>query len=97
MLLVDTGATFTVLPSDLWKRISLTPEFTRQLRTADGRMLKREQGLAYVEIEGQAGTVPVIQGADEDIPVLGVTSLEILGLAFDPVKGRLQPSEYLYL
>ena len=96
-LLVDTGATFTVLPSDLWRRMGLTSDFTRQLRTADGRVLERAQGLAYLEIDGHAATVPVIEGSDRDVPVLGVTSLEILGLAFDPVKGELQPSEHLYL
>ena len=96
-LLVDTGATFTVLPPDLWRRMGLTADFTRQLRTADGRLLERAQGLAYLEIDGHAATVPVIEGSDGDIPVLGVTSLEILGLAFDPVKGELRPSEHLYL
>jgi hypothetical protein len=29
--------------------------------------------------------------------VLGVTSLEILGLAFDRVRRELRPSEHLYL
>jgi len=96
-LLVDTGATFTVVPSDLWRRLRLEAEFTRQLRTADGRALQRSQGLAYLEVDGHAGIVPVIEGADGDIPVLGVTSLEILGLAVDPVRGELRPSEHLYL
>ncbi len=59
--------------------------------------MERDQGLAYIEIDGHEGTVPVIQGGDGDIAVLGVTSLEILGLAFDPVRGELRPSEYLYL
>ena len=96
-LLVDTGATFTVLPSDLWQRLGLSSEVTRRLRTADGRVLERQQGLAYIEIDGQLGTVPVVQGGQSDMPVLGVTSLEILGLAFDPVRRELVPSEHLYL
>ncbi len=96
-LLVDTGATFTVLPPKVWEQCHLEAEFTRSLRTADGRILDRRQGLAYVEVNGHRGTVPVIEGGDGDIAVLGVTSLEILGLAFDPVKGELQSSEYLYL
>ncbi len=96
-LLVDTGATFTVLPTEVWQRIGLEAEITRQLRTADGRLLEREQGLAFLEINGSRGTVPVVQGGEGDTPVLGVTSLEILGLAFDPVRGELVPSEHLYL
>lgn len=96
-LLVDTGATFTVLPNDVWQRLALQGEFTRRLRTADGRVLEREQGLAYIEINGSRGTVPVVQGSEGDIAVLGVTSLEILGLAFDPVRGELIPSDHLYL
>lgn len=96
-LMVDTGATFTVIPADLWQRLGLTGEFSRRLRTADGRLLERSQGSAYVEIDGQAGVVPVIQASDADLPVLGVTTLEILGLAVDPVKQQLVPSEHLYL
>jgi predicted aspartyl protease len=96
-LLVDTGATFTVLPYELWRRMRLEGEATRTLRTADGRMLEREQGLAYIEVNGNRGTVPVVLGGEGDVPVLGVTTLEILGLAFDPVRGELIPSEHLYL
>ena len=96
-LLVDTGATFTVLPRELWARLGLAAEFQRQLRTADGRLLTRGQGTAYIEIDGHAGTVPVIEAGREDMPVMGVTTLEILGLAFDPVRGELRPSEHLYL
>lgn len=96
-LLVDTGATFTVLPPELCEELGVETEFTRRLRTADGRVLERQQGLAYVEVDGHAATVPVIMGGNGDMPVLGVTSLEILGLAFDPVRRELVPSEHLYL
>jgi len=96
-LMVDTGATFTVLPSEVWEHLGRSTETTRRLRTADGRVLERGQGLAFVMVEGQSGTVPVVQGADGDIAVLGVTTMEILGLAFDPVQGKLVPSEHLYL
>ncbi|MEX1255722.1 MAG: retroviral-like aspartic protease family protein [Dehalococcoidia bacterium] len=97
LLMVDTGATFTVLPPEVWQRIGVEAEFTRSLRTADGRVLDRQQGLAYIQINGSEGTVPVVEGSDGDIPVLGVTTLEILGLAVDPVRGELRPSEHLYL
>ena len=96
-LLVDTGATFTVLPDEVWRRIGLQGEITRTLRTADGRLLERQQDLAFIEVNGSRGTVPVVQGGEEDIAVLGVTSLEILGLPFDPVRGELIPTEHLYL
>ncbi len=96
-LLVDTGATFTVLPGELARQIALEAEAVRRLRLSDGRTLERDQGLAYLEVDGHAATVPVIFGGEGDIPVLGVTTREILGLAFDPVKGELQPSDYLYL
>ena len=96
-LLVDTGATFTVVPTELWLRLGLTAEFTRRLRTADGRVLERGQGNAYVEVNGLAGVVPVIEGGNGDLPVLGVTTLEILGLAVDPISQILVPTEHLYL
>ena len=96
-LMIDTGATFTVLPHELWEQLGLEGEFTRHLRTADGRVLERIQGSAYMEIDGQAGVVPVVEGSDGDVSVVGVTALEILGLAVDPVKQELVPSEHLYL
>lgn len=95
--MVDTGATFTVIPATVWRRLGLVGEFTRRLRTADGRVVERSQGSAYMEIDGQVGVVPVVEASDGDLPVLGVTALEILGLAVDPVKQQLVPSEHLYL
>jgi predicted aspartyl protease len=50
-----------------------------------------------VETEGKGYKVPVVAGQDGDIPVLGVTTLEILGLEVDPVSRKLKPTDYLLL
>ena len=41
--------------------------------------------------------VPVIVGEGEDVPVLGTTTLEIMGLEVDPITKKLKPTEYLLL
>ena len=43
------------------------------------------------------GKVPVVFGEKSDVPVIGITTLEILGLEIDPLTRRLKPTEYLFL
>jgi predicted aspartyl protease len=52
--------------------------------------------VAEVEIEGRRGPARVMafNGAT---PVIGVDTLETLGLKIDPVTGRLEKSEYYML
>lgn len=52
---------------------------------------------AYVTIEGK-GVTSIVAIADEKTPaLLGVTTLELLGLQVDPVTGRLTPLELMIL
>ena len=95
-LLVDTGATFTLLPSVTLKEIGVEADVKFKLRTADGRFIERDGSTVWIEVEGKGYRVPVIVG-EEDVPVLGVTTLEILGLEVDPITKRLKPTEYLLL
>jgi len=96
-LLVDTGATFTLLPSVTLKEIGVEADVKFKLRTADGRFIERDGSTVWIEVEGKGYRVPVIVGEEEDVPVLGVTTLEILGLEVDPITKRLKPTEYLLL
>jgi len=58
---------------------------------ADGTTVTRKVGDAYFEIDGHLGPAPVIFGEAGDEPLLGATTLESLGLVFDPFKRRLIP------
>ncbi len=96
-LLVDTGATFTLTPSAIFGEIEGEADGKFKLRTADGRFIERNGSTVWVEVEGKGYKVPVIVGEEEDVPVLGITTLEILGLEVDPITKKLKPTEYLLL
>lgn len=96
-LLADTGATFTLIPGALLKEIGVEADAKFRLRVADGRTIERDAVTVWIETEGKGYKVPIVAGQDGDVPVLGVTTLEILGLEVDPVTRTLKPTEYLLL
>ncbi len=89
--LIDSGATYSLLPLNVWKEIGLKPKRTMEFRLADGTILKRDISECYIILpQGEAHT-PVILGEESDEPLLGVVTLEILGLVFNPFTRTLQP------
>jgi aspartyl protease family protein len=96
-LLVDTGATFTLIPGTVLREIGAETDTRFRLKMADGKFIEREGATIYAEVEGKGYKVPVIVGQEDDVPVLGVTTLEILGLEVDPIAEKLRPTDYLLL
>ena len=96
-LIVDTGATYTVLPTDMLEGLDVKPFRTVRLRLDDGRVIERPLGEVGIEIEGfRASATPVVFG-DRGINLLGSVTMEQLGLAPDPVEKRLRPVEALLM
>jgi len=94
-LVVDTGATYTVLPRSLFERLGISP--IRSMRLADGRTVERPLGEVGIEVKGRyASATPVVFG-EEGIYLLGSVTMEELGLAPDPVEKRLKPTEALLM
>lgn len=91
-ILADTGATFTVLPEDVLQKIGAAklPTKTR-LELGDGRNVEADVYAVVMTIEDREGATLVVTfpGAKS---VLGVRSLEDLGLKVDPVEGTLEPT-----
>src|SRR5213593_125102 len=58
---------------------------------ADGRRIEADAGVVMVEI-GDRKAVSTVVIADCDEPLLGVETLETLGLAVDPTTGSLTPT-----
>ena len=88
--LVDTGATFSVMPASLLHRLGIEPTRTRRLRFANGQVEERQTGMAFFEIEGVDCEAMVVFGP-EDLHLLGVTTLEALLLMVDPINRQLVP------
>ena len=92
-LLVDTGATYTLLPEDLVQRLGITPS-PRPVRVtlADGSEEEFHLGTVLVRLEQRDAGATVLIAPRGSEPLLGVEPLEALGLAVDPTSHTLRPT-----
>ncbi|HYU06093.1 MAG TPA: retroviral-like aspartic protease family protein [Thermoplasmata archaeon] len=86
-VLVDTGATHSMVERRIADRLGIPAERRTRFAVVGGT-IEFPVGLALLEIEGQSFRVPVILG---DRNLVGITTLEILGFAVDPVENKLIP------
>ena len=93
--LVDTGAQYTVLPEKVWKDLDLVKQRSQRFSLADGTVVERPVGSAYVEFQGTEIATPVVLGEQDDSFILGVVTLESLGLVIDPFKRQLYPAKLM--
>jgi aspartyl protease family protein len=89
--LVDSGATYTLVPCDESRQLELQPKRTIELRLADGTAIERRVSECRIAFAQGEGHTPVIMGEPGDQPLLGVVTLEELGLLFNPLTRTLQP------
>jgi clan AA aspartic protease len=87
--LVDSGASYSLLPLDVWQEIGLNPKRTATFTLADGTTIDREISECHIVLAGEEGHSPVILGQPGDEPLLGVITLENLGLVLDPFQRTL--------
>jgi aspartyl protease family protein len=91
-MLVDTGATFSLIPEALARAVGI--KCLRRpvaVTSADGRRVRLAAGTAIFRIgKRQAPATILVGGAVE--PILGVETLEALGLTVDSRRRRLAPS-----
>ena len=91
MALVDTGATDTVLPGSFLHQLGVQPDMKIQVAYADGETRETDSGQVRIAHNGVERVCPVMFG-QEDIYLLGATTLEILKLVVDPVNEVLGPA-----
>ena len=89
--LVDTGSSHTSLPEGLLDELGIEWERMLKCELADNRVVEYPVGETRLRIEGLEGTVPVLFAPDDELPLLGATTLEILGLGIDPIAEMLVP------
>ena len=89
--LVDSGASYTLLPEKMWRAIDLSPERSMSFSLADGTIVERNISECLIELPAGKCHTPVVlgEGGDEE-PLLGVVTLEELGLVFDPFRRELR-------
>ena len=95
--LVDTGAIYSLVPANQLKRLGIKPIGKRKFRQASGRAISRQVGEARFRIGKNKGVSLIIFGRKSDLPLLGIVTLEELGLQVDPVSEKLKPATLLLL
>jgi len=88
--LVDSGAHYSAIPRKTLKRLGIRPDTKESFILADGSRIERELGTAYFEFRGRVGSSMVIFVEEGDATLLGILTLEALGLMLDPLKRELR-------
>lgn len=89
--LIDSGAIYSVVPRRILKKLKIEPLAKETFRLANGDKIVREKGMAVFRYGKRVGGADVIFGEDGDHTLLGVLTLEALGLSLDPLKRKLKP------
>ncbi len=90
--LVDTGASYTLIPAALLDDLGVARRETLTFRLADGSTQEFDIGWADIELEGRTKPVYVVFGPDNRI-LLGAMALEAFALAADAKNRRLVPAD----
>lgn len=89
--LVDSGAIYSVVPTNSLKKLGIKPLSEEEFRLANGETIIRKKGIALFKYGDKIGGADVIFGEKDDSTLLGAFTLEALGLCLDPLKRQLKP------
>lgn len=89
--MVDSGATYSVVPAAVLAELGIRPLAEEEFRLADGSTIRRKKGIALFRYGERVGGSDVIFGEERDSELLGALTLEGLGLKLDPMKRELNP------
>lgn len=89
--LVDSGAMYSIVPRSVLRKLGIKPHRTRKFLLADGSEIKRRMGDALFVMNRKRGASPVMFGEEGDSTLIGIVSLEALGLMLDPFRRELKP------
>jgi len=90
--LVDTGAAFSWIHRERLERMGLAVLRRIGFRAIDGSIVERETAAVWVGSDGFTAPDIVVIAERNDMEVIGVHTIEGLGLAADPVQKKLIPT-----
>jgi len=93
--LVDSGASCTVLPQRMVKKLNLKPSWSQRFSLADGKRITRNIGSAVIEFRGRKMATPVVLGLKHDTPLLGIITLENFGMALNPFQRKIYETKLM--
>lgn len=93
--LVDSGATYSLLPHEVWTELGLEQTRTITAILADGTSVERGVSECLFKLDLGFAHSPVILGEPGDAALLGTVTLENLGLVLNPFARTLHPMRML--
>jgi predicted aspartyl protease len=88
-VLVDTGAELSWVPAEALESLGIERYNKRYFRQADGTILERWAGGAFVYVAGKRTNDDVVFGEPGDLVLLGSRTLEGLNFRIEPVTKQL--------
>jgi len=88
-VLVDTGAELSWIPAELLESLGIERYTTWRFWQADGTILERRTGAAFIHVAGKRTSDDVVFGEPGDLVLLGSRTLEGLNFRIEPVTKRL--------
>ena len=88
-VLVDTGAELSWVPADVLESLGIERYNQWHFRQADGTIIERWAGAAFVHVAGKRTTDDVVFGEPGDLVLLGSRTLEGLNFRIEPVTKQL--------
>ena len=90
---VDTGASYTVIPAQILDELGIEKRKTRTFSFGDGSRRELATGWVEMELQGDRDDVQVVFGPDSRKILIGAIALETFALAADAKYRRLIPAE----
>jgi predicted aspartyl protease len=90
--MVDTGAAFSWIHRERLERMGFVALRRMGFRAIDGSIIERDTAAVWVASNGFTGPDTVVVAERNDMEVIGVHTIEGLGLAADPVQKKLVPT-----
>lgn len=88
-VLVDTGAELSWFPAHVLESLGIARRTIWHFRQADGTIIERWTGSAWIYAVGRSATDDVVFGEATDPVLLGARSIEGLNLRVEPLLKRL--------
>jgi predicted aspartyl protease len=88
-VLVDAGAELSWVPREVLTALGIQPHNTWRFRQADGSILERPVGGAFVHVAGRKTTDDVVFGEPGDLILLGSRTMEGLNFRVEVVTKQL--------
>jgi predicted aspartyl protease len=88
-VLVDTGAELSWFPAEVLESLGIDRYERLNFRQADGTILERWVGAAFVHVAGKRTSDDVVFGEPSDLVLLGARTLEGLNFRIEPATKTL--------